>query len=39
MYVFRVGFGVVGSFCDVEVLRNVYDFFNYRVKEEVWVYL
>lgn len=35
MYVFRVGFGVVGSFCDVEVLRNLQDVINYRLKVDV----
>ena len=35
MHVFRAGSGVVGSFCDVEALRNVQDSPNYRIKEEV----
>ena len=35
MHVFRAGSGVVGSFCDVETLRNVYDSSNHRIKEEV----
>ena len=35
MHVFRAGSGVVGSFCDVEVLRNSQDAINHRLKVDV----